>query len=161
MNKIRINQGRILPSQFRFLLTLLVVGGIVVLNTYLNNEVGFLLSILLAMLLLLVWTSFFVLEIDVSARTYQSYNAIMGRAFFKKIVRFEAIRGVAIREASYSQTMYSRAGVGHTRRWKEYEAQLLLDEDKKVVLISDEDREELLERLKPIVKKLGTEVVVG
>jgi len=158
MNKIRINQGRILHSHFRIIFTLLVILGIVGLNVYMNNEVGFLISILLAMLLLLVWTSFYMLEIDVLARTYQSYSAIMGRAFFKKVVHFETIRGVAIREASYSQTMYSRAGVGHTRRWKEYEAQLLLDEDKKVVLISDEDREELMERLKTIVSKLGTEI---
>ncbi len=159
MNKIRINQGRILPSQFRFLLTLMVVGGIVAMTVYVNNEVGFLISILLAMLLLLVWTSFYMLEVDVSARTYQSCSAILGRPFFREVVRFDKIRGVAIREANYSQTMFSRSGIGHTRRWKEYEAQLLLDESKMVVLISDEDRAELLVRLKPIVKKLGTEII--
>jgi hypothetical protein len=159
MNKIRINQGRILPSQFRFLLTLMTVVGIMAMTIYVTNEVGFMLSILFAMLLLLVWTSFYMLEVDVSAKTYQTYNAILGRAFFREEVRFEKIRGVVIKEANYSQTMYSRSGIGHTWRWKEFEAQLLLDEDKKVILISDEDRQALLERLNPILKKLRAEII--
>lgn len=158
MSKIRINQGRIIPSQFRMLFTALCMLGIIALTVRMNNPLGFLICLVLSLLIIIVWTSFSILEVDLAKRKYVTYNAIMGRAFQKEEHAFERIDCVKIVEANKSQTMHSRGGVGHTCRWKEYEAYLVLDQDKKVFLISDENQTELKERLKPILKKLDTEI---
>jgi hypothetical protein len=158
MNKIRINQGRIIPSQYRFIITAGIIFGIFLLISRVNNELGFILCLVLSFGIFPVWTSFFMLEIDMKNNCYRDYYTIMGRSFGVKLGVFHAIHGAKILESKTIQTTYGMGASGHTRHGREYSAYLLINENEKVFLISDEDKEDLLERLSPILKKLKTEL---
>jgi hypothetical protein len=159
MSKIRINQGRIIPSQYRMLLTALAVFGIIALVSRYNNEIGFLICLSLAFIIFPLWTSYFMCEIDLTTKTYKDYYMIMGRQVGVKEGSFQTIQGVKILEAKTVQTTYGMGASGYTRHGREYSAYLLINENEKVFLISDENKEDLLFRLQPLLKKLDTSLI--
>jgi hypothetical protein len=144
MNKIRINQGRLINSPVRTLWTVAVISVIGYLMNAFNNQLGFAICLALSFSLLVVWTAFKVLEIDLSAKELTVSKLIMGRSMGRHKRVFDRVRGVEISELDKDADVYR--------------AFLVLDENTKVFLISDEDKEDLLERLSPILKKLKTEL---
>ena len=159
MNKVRINQGRIIPTQYRVILTIGAFFGMFLLMARANNEVGFILCLILALIIFPVWTSFFMLEIDTKNRSFKDYYAIMGRPFGLRTGILDAIRGVEVVQSNIAQTTYGMGSSGYTRHSREYSAYLLINENDKVFLISDENKEDLLERLRPLLKKLNTDLI--
>lgn len=145
MNKIRINQGRLINSPIRTLWTVLVISVIGYLMNTFNNQLGFVICLALSFSLFVVWTAFKMLEIDLVTSELTASKMIMGRSIGSKKQLFDRLRGVEISKRDKESGVFS--------------AFLALDINEKVFLISDEDKEDLLERLRPILKKMNAEII--
>lgn len=144
MNKIKINQGRLIDSLVRTVITIGVVVAIGFLMNAYNNEVGFVIALVLSFSLFVIWTAFRLLEIDLDKHEIRTSRIIMSRSFGVHVRTFGELVGV---EVSMSAEHNS------------FQAYLVLDKNEKVFLISDEYKEDLLKRLRPILKKLKTEII--
>lgn len=144
---MRINQGRIFESSQRYLLTLLLVGSMVFFVIFFNNIIGFILMIIFSFLQILLWTTFRLLEIDAKNQTYSELTSVLGRKFG----RTHSYQGI-------EKVFLDRVSFGAQNAITEYDAYLKFQNGGKLFLISDEDEKELIDRLQPILKKLGTEI---
>ena len=149
MNKVRINQGRVLESGQRYLISLLLVGGMVSSIIYMNNLAGFILLIVLSSLVILLWTSFHLLEIDPKSKTYGEFTSVLGRKF-GRAHSFDGIERIYL----------DRVEFGSQNEMVEYDAYVKFTNGEKLFLVSDEDEKELKKRLKPVIKKLGVEIEI-
>ena len=156
--RIRINQGRVLNSWFRYVGTLIGICSIVVTVAKLNNVTGFVLVCAIAFLMIMMWTSFHVLEIDMSTKTYNDHTVVLGRGSGDSGT-FSSIEKVFINEVGFT-TASNRYSTGErtVHSGREFKAYVKFDTGEKLFLISDEDYNALVERLQPIVKKLNTEI---
>lgn len=144
---MRINQGRIFESSQRHLFSLLLVGAMIFFVIYFNNILGFVLMIVFSCLQILLWTTFRLLEIDVKNQTYSEFTSILGRKFG----RTHSYQGV-------EKIFLDRVSFGPQKTMTEYDAYLKFKNREKIFLVSDVDEKELIERLQPILKKLGTDI---
>ncbi|MCP4460009.1 MAG: hypothetical protein GY816_18600 [Cytophagales bacterium] len=158
MNKVRINQGRVVDSGQRYMFSLLLVCGMIASIVAINNILGFIITLMLSSLMILMWTSFYVLEVDVEMKTYCDFTAVLGRKF-GRVHPFDGIEKVFIKASAISQTIYGYGPNSYEKKTYEYDAYLKFTDGQKLFLASDEDKSELAKRLQPILKKLGTEIV--
>lgn len=156
MNKIRINQGRVMNQAFRLTATLMVACASVVIVVKLNSPLGFAVLCLLGFLLIPIWTAFYMLEIDLSKKVYSDVTMVLGKRFGES-VGFYDLKEIYLRPQGYSQNYHRRSGAVDTIRYTKFDAYLKIDE-KNIFLISDEDESELRERLTPIAQKLGVDI---
>ena len=157
MNKVRINQGRVLESGHRYMFTLLLICGMVASIIAVNNIFGFILMFVLSFLLILIWTSFYILEIDVEKKTYRDLTSVFGRTF-GKAVDFNEIENVFIKSSIVSQTIHGFGPNSYEKKDYEFDAYLKFTNGEKLFLVSDDDKKELVKRLQTVLKKLGTEI---
>jgi len=158
MNKVRINQGRVLESSHRYMFSLLLICGMIASIVAVNNILGFIIMFVLSFLLILIWTSFYILEIDVENKTYADLTSVFGRKF-GKAVAFDEIENVFIKSSVVSQTIHGFGPNSYEKKNYEFDAYLKFTNGEKLFLVSDEDEKELRKRLKPVLKKLETELV--
>lgn len=145
MSKIKINQGRLINGPLRIGWTVMVISVIAYLMNTLNNQTGFVICLALSFSLFVVWTAFRLLEVDRTTHEIKAARMIMGRPIGKQTRKFDRLEGVAIIKEIKNDTNFS--------------AYLIISENEKVFLISDENEEDLIERLRPILKKLQTELI--
>jgi len=157
MNKVLINQGRVLESGYRYMISLLLVCGMVVSIVAINNLIGFILMIALSSLLIMLWTTFYMLEIDIKNQTYLEFTAVLGYKF-GTIHSFDGIEKIFIDAEVYSQKIYGYGPNAHEMKSYEFKAYLRFSNGEKLFLVSDEDEKELIERLQSTVRKLKTQI---
>lgn len=146
---MRINQGRVLESGQRYLISFLLVGGVVSTIIYMNNLTGFILMMVLSSLMILLWTTFYVAEIDIKNQTYGERTSVLGRSFG----RLHSYNGI-------EKVVIDRVTFGSKNTMIEYDAYVKFTNGEKLFLVSDEDEKELSRRLKPVLKKLGVQIQV-
>ena len=157
-DKIRISQGRVMNSWFRYTFTLIVFCSSFVIVVKLNTIVGFLIICILAFLLIIAWTSFYLLEIDLDKKEYGDYTIVLGRKMGEKR-SYPKIEDVFIKKFNTSQNIVNY-GTGRQYQIKdiEFTAYLKFTNDEKIELVSDTKEERLIQRLNPIVKKMQTSI---
>lgn len=156
MNKIRINQGRVMNLMFRLTATLIAACASVVIVVKLNSPLGFAILCLIGLLLVPVWTAFYMLEIDLSNRVYSDVTMVLGKRYGKTI-RFHELKEIYLKPQKYSQNYHRRSGAVDTVKFMKFDAYIKID-DQNIFLISDEDEAELRKRLAPIAKKLYVDI---
>ena len=147
MNKVRINQGRVFESGQRYLFSLLLAGVMALVQIYLNSVLGFVLMIIVGCLLILLWTTFRLLEIDITSGTYSKFTSVLAYKF-GRTQSYDGIEKIFI----------DRVFFGPRNTMTEYDAYLKFENGERLFLVSDENEKSLIERLQPILKKLGTEI---
>ena len=157
-DKIRINQGRVMNGMFRYVATLAVFAVSVIITAKLNSIVGFIIILVLAFVLIMVWTSLYLVEIDLEKKEYGDYTVVLGRKF-GELKSYPEIEDVFIKKFNTSQNVQNY-GTGRTYNLRdvEYQAYLKFTDDVKVELVSDKNEDRLIKRLEPIVKKMRTTI---
>ena len=125
--------------------------------TEFNNLTGFIVLCILVFLLIPIWTSFYLLEIDIQGKRYLDATVFMGRKY-GQWAAYSEMTEIFIKPQGYSQNFHSRSGAVFQSKFTIYESYLKLDGDHKIFLISDESPGELKERLQPYAKKFGIEI---
>ncbi len=143
---------------FRYAFTLVAVCGSIVAVVKVNNEFGFIMVLILAFILILAWTSFYMVGIDTEEKTYSDWTVVMGRKY-GSTKAYDEIEDIFIKKFN---TTSSVVNYGTGRRYEtkdtEFVSYLKFRSGVKLELVTDNELEELISRLKPIAKKLGTEI---
>ncbi|WP_159583939.1 hypothetical protein [Marinoscillum sp. 108] len=157
MNKIRINQGRILPWQFRMVGTLIVLGSMAFALLRLSEFPAIVICIAISFLIPAMWSAYYILEIDPEQKTISEFSWVLS---FKngKTKSFQEVEKIFVNETKKAQRMTSWSGQVRTSKFNEYMAFLKLVEGDKYFLISDPDPANLMKRLTPISEKLGCDI---
>lgn len=157
-NKIRINQGRVMNGWFRYAFTLVTFCSTIVIVAKFPNIFGFLVLLLLAFLLIMAWTSFYLVEIDMDKKEYGDYTVVLGRKS-GGVKPYPGIEDVFIKKFNTTQHVTSY-GTGSQHHVKDvsYQAYLKFTNEDRLELVSDKDENRLVERLEPVVKKLRTSI---
>ena len=158
MKKVRINQGRIVPWQFRLAGSVFVIMLIFGAFIKLEEIYAIICALLLSPLVPLLWSSFYLLEIDPVAKTVTEISWMMGIQK-KEVTRFEGIEKIFINPVRVSQRVTSYSGHVNDFKSQEYMAYLKLDSGQKFELVSDRNADHLRKRLEEVRKKLDCEVV--
>lgn len=106
----------------------------------------------------LVWSMYYLLEIDPENKTISETTWIAG---FEKSnpIPYEEIEKIFINETRQQQQMTSWAGQVRTSRFKEMVAFLKLSDGRKYYLFSATDAEDIRKKIEPVQQKLQCEVV--
>ena len=157
-NIVRINQGRVLPWQFRLAGTTLIF--VLIFGAFLKLPEMYAISsaILFSMLLPLLWSTYYLLEIDPENRVIKDGMWIVG---YKKVdmTSYNSLEKIFINKVLVGQNISSYTGHVHHYQSVEYTAFLKLDNDKKFELLSDKSADQLKKKLKPIIRKLNCPVI--
>lgn len=156
--KVRINQGRIVPWQFRLAGTVLVF--MLILAAFIKFPEVFAIptTIGLSFLLPLLWSSYYMLEIDPERKTVSEIVWIMGHKKGEQTF-YESIEKIFINPVKVGQRISSYTGHVNAFRSREFIACLKLGGGKEFELISHKDLAELRKKVDPISKKLECSVV--
>lgn len=157
MSKVRINQGRIISLPFRFTGTLVVFAGSFAALLNLSQWPAISISIALGALMPVIWSSFYILEIDPKKKTIAEISWIINWKK-AKITPFEEIEKIFVNESRQQQQITSWGGQMHTSRFKEYVAFLKLTSGENFYLFSATTPEDIREKINPIKTKLNCEV---
>jgi hypothetical protein len=157
-HKIRINQGRVLPAAFRWLLSLVLLTSIAFIFMEWRNPAGFVVALLLSFSLFWIWSSFFMLEVEASG-VYREYILLMGRRFGEKSYTPGLPMEIFVNTSSYRQGQYAMGSQQLMRRAREYRAYLKFDSGKKLLLISSEDAQSIFEKAGSLAGKLGVPLI--
>lgn len=158
MDRIRINQGRIVSLQFRLGGTLAVLMIMAAGLLYLGELQAVLISIFISFLIPPLWSSYDLLEIDPKKKNITEITWIAGYTL-KKIRPYDAIVKIFINQSTNSQQMTSYGGQVHTKRSREYLAFLKFADGSTYFLVSDRNPENLFTILQAIAEKLKCPLV--
>ncbi|MBV6645941.1 MAG: hypothetical protein KI790_10850 [Cyclobacteriaceae bacterium] len=151
---IIVGQGRVLPGQFRFLGTAIVIAFYYWLFSlpypFLVVPVGILFSFSIP----IIWSTRYILEIDVEKKLIHDTTWILGKKLGKPD-SYERLNKIFVNKVNTSQRMTSYGGNVHTARDTSYTAFLLYDEHKKVELQTSKDKENLMSKVKAVADKLA------
>jgi len=158
MDKVRINQGRIVPFQFRIGGTAIVLSLMATALLNLSEIPAIVLCIVLSLLIPPLWSSFYILEIDPTTKQILEIQWIVN---WKRVEKtdYEAIEKIFINRTLQKQQMTSWGGQVRTSKVREYVSYLKLTSGEKFFLLSSTKPERLLKKLEPVQKKLQCEVV--
>ena len=159
MSKVKINQGRTLMPHFRWAYSLVLLCALAVSFVILPEFWAIVLAMMLSFSVPLIWSSFYILEIDPNQKVIKEYTLIMGKPFFIHTTVFDRIEKIFINKNRTKQMVQSRSGKVTHIKHSEFQACLKLFPAQKFPLISDRNIDKLDQRLEPIVKKLDTVVV--
>jgi hypothetical protein len=105
----------------------------------------------------IIFTTHYRLSVDFDNKVFLDYVWILGikRGEPKK---FEAIEYIFIKSSNVSQTMHSRIA-STTIRKEVFDGYLKFSEEDKIHLMTMDDKDELIQKLKPIAEKLNAIVI--
>lgn len=144
-------------STFRFFATLIGVCMAMAIVVKMNNEMGFILLCVIAFVMIPIWTSFYLLEIDPDKKQYLDATVVMGRKFGRPNP-YESIEDIFIKPQGYTQNFHSRSGAVFENKSVKFDGYLKFSDGKKIFLISDEEKEDLKKKLKPFAEQLQTTI---
>lgn len=115
------------------------------------------LAVLLWVVSLLVFTTHYRLQLDLSTKTYHDYLWVLGMKIGEK-GSFDGVEYVFIKKAKVSQTVHAR--VASTTIEKEVcDAYLKFSNGTTLHLFTKDSREAVLQKLKKIAEQLKTEII--
>lgn len=156
--KVTINQGRILPGSFRFLISVIVftVMGLAMQN--LKETPAIFVCIAISFLMPLAWSSYQIIQIIPEEKMIRKGYWIAG---FKKMKtqKYTSLTKIFINKGISSQTMHSSGGRSSTFSHDEFRSFLETEDGDKLELISTRYEDDLLKKLKPIASKLAVELL--
>lgn len=114
-------------------------------------------GIIMAVVSVVILTTHYRFGIDLTDKSYRDYLWILG---FKNGPRkkFDAIQYLFIKKSKVSQTMHLRAA-SSTIHKEQFDGYLKFSENDKVHLISHDDKDKLIEKLRRISTALNTSIV--
>lgn len=156
MNKIRINQGRIVMWQFRMAGTLLVlVIGLLALSK-LEEFPAIIIFILASFLLPFLWSSYYIFEINPADKTISEYYWVAGIKMNNDTTKYFEIEKIFVNPVRMAQNIHSYyTGSVRTTKNVEYHAFLKLKEGNKFFLMSASTPEKIKEKLTTVAKELN------
>ena len=156
-NKVTINQGRVLPLPFRFFILIAVLAGMSFAMSNLPEIPAIMVCIVISFLIPLAWTTYYILQIIAESKTIKEGYWIMG---IKKLSsrKYAGVDKVFVNISKSSQRATSYGGQTATFQDQEFKAFLKTSDGQTVELISSKSEETLMNRLKPIQKKLETSI---
>ncbi|MFT7030024.1 MAG: hypothetical protein ACJA2C_001419 [Marinoscillum sp.] len=157
-NKVRINQGRVMPWQFRFLGSVMILSFIFYAMSNFGEMTAIFCCIGLSMLVPVLWSNYYILEIDPEQMKISEITLIAG--FQKRSTKpLDEISHIFVNAVAYEQSMASLSNRVHTRKLKQFKAFLKTTSGDKFFLLSAADPEIMENKLAPIRKKLNCEVI--
>ncbi len=150
--KVDINTGKLFPAAFIFFGVLLAgIGGWLLLT----GNVVF--GLLLLPVSLVLTTSRYGLEIDVSERFYNEYIQIAGvRRNNRK--KYTTADRLYVKQGNVSQTMTSYGGSVSTLREKIYSGYLVFSDHEKLHILDSGNKDKLLKKLEPVARALDIHI---
>lgn len=147
-----------MSSWFRYVFSLVVFCSTVVILVKLNTIIGFLIICILAFLLIMAWTSFYLVEIDLDRKEYGDYTVVLGRKY-GELKTYPGIVDIFIKKFNTTQNVQNY-GTGRMHQFRDvlFQSYLKFTDDVKLELVSDKDENRLIERLEPIVKQMRTTI---
>lgn len=156
MNKIRINQGRIVMWQFRVAGTLFVFFIGMLALSKLEEFPAITIFILISFLLPFLWSSYYVFEINPADKTISEYYWVAGFKMNNDITKYSEIEKIFVNPVRMAQNIHSYyTGSVRTTKNMEYHAFLKLADGNKFFLMSASTPEKIKEKLSSIAKKLN------
>lgn len=161
LDKVRINQGRIIMWQFRLAGTLFVffIGAAAFLH--LGEVLAIIIFMGAALLLPVLWSSYYIFEVDPAQKMIAQYNWIAGIKMNNEESPYTRIERIFINPVKMSQTWYSYSGTARTNKSIEYHAFIKLDSGEKIFMLSHANPEKLQQMLSPVAAKLECDLVVN
>ncbi len=157
-NKVKINQGRVLPWQFRFLGSVVILSFMFFALTNFGEMTAIVCCIGLSMLVPVLWSNYYILVID--PKQMEISEIILVAGFQKRSTKpLGEISHIFVNAVAYEQRMASLSNRVHTRKLKQYKAFLKTTSGEKFFLLSATDLESMSNKLAPIRKKLNCEVI--
>lgn len=152
-HKVTINQGRVIPVQFRIFGSIIVFMVMAYALTNLSEIPAIIICIVISFLIPLLWSSYYILQIDPKSKTISNGYWIMN---LKKMEQqpYDEIEKIYVNEVTSGQRFTSYSGRVSNFKTKEYAAYLKLKNGDKFFLLSDKNEETLSQRLQPIYQKL-------
>lgn len=154
MNKIRVNQGRIVPPNLRIAATFMLFLLMFVAMTNLSEIWAILSCIALSMLIPPLWSSYHVIEIDPEHEAIWNIVWIMGLQQ-KSRAPYAAPEKLYVNLLNSSERINSHGGQTHTIKSRAFTAFVKLANGDKHKLMSAKSEKALFQKLKPIAGKLG------
>ncbi|RED99890.1 hypothetical protein [Marinoscillum furvescens] len=158
MNKIRVNQGRIVPFNFRIAATFFLFLLMFLAMMHLQELWAIVASIGFSMLIPLLWSSYRIIEIDPTNNAIWHITWILGYQI-RDLSPYAQPEKLYINLLDESQRVNSHGGQTHTIRTKAHVAYLKLANGAKHRLISAKNEQALLKKLQPIEEKLGLKAI--
>ena len=155
--KVTINQGRVVPAHFRFIITVMVFIGMGLSLENLQEIAAISVCIGISFLIPLVWSSFYLFQIIPEEKIVKEGYLILGLKKME-VQKYTALEKIFINSNLSSQTMHGRGGQSSTFTNREFQSFVKTTDGKKFELISSKSEEDLIKRLKPIAKKLALEI---
>ena len=134
-----------------FLGIVLIFTGLLMLAA--NNLIG----LVLLILSVAIFTTHYRLRIDFDHKTYHYYLWIFGMKHGEK-GKFEKVEYLFVKMSKVSQTMYMKS-LSTTIRKDVFDGYLKFSVDDKVHLMTLDDKDELIQRLRVIAEKMKTKIV--
>jgi hypothetical protein len=105
----------------------------------------------------IIFTTHYRVSVDFDNKVFLDYVWILG-ARRGDLKRFEAIEYIFIKASNVSQTMHVRIA-STTIRKEVFDGYLKFSEEEKIHLMTMDDKDELIQKLNPIAKKLNAIII--
>lgn len=112
---------------------------------------------ILALLAVIVLTTNYVTEIDLTKGNYRDFLSFLGMSLQEEHVNFTRVNRIIVTKENHKQRQHSR-GRSTQLNWSSFTASLIVDDGKKLVLLTRNDKKELLRELKEFVGLLHVDV---
>jgi hypothetical protein len=131
---------------------------IILVGMYLLFTGHFVWAFVLILLGIIILTTKYVTEINLSEKYYEDYLFFLGLKVQPEMNRFNAVDRIIVTKGSYSQRVVSRIQ-SRQINWSEYTATLLFDSGDSLDLLSVQDKHDLIKSLKDYADflKVGVE----
>lgn len=106
---------------------------------------------------LIIFTTHYRLQLDLDNKVYHDYVWVLGMKHGEK-GRFDRIEYLFIKKSKVSQTMYSR-GASSTIKKELYDGYLKFSNEKKIHLMTKENKADLMVTLKSMATRLNVSVI--
>jgi hypothetical protein len=115
------------------------------------------LGIIILVVCVIIFTTHYRLNVDFDNKVFLDYVWILG---FRRgdIKRFETIEYIFIKTSKVSETMHARIA-STTIRKEVFDGYLKFSEDEKIHLMTMDDKNDLIQKLKPISEKLNSRII--
>ncbi|WP_258103937.1 hypothetical protein [Marinoscillum sp. MHG1-6] len=159
MNRVRINQGRILSGMYILGILLLTLFLIALSFNYLPELLAIPVVIMLGLTFPMVWSSFYIIEIDTQSKTISEYIWIMTFKINVEVTRFDSLEKIFVNQVGLSQNYHQYSGAVHEVRSREFQAYIKIDTGEKFYLVSGKNKGALNKSLNSIAQKLKVPVI--
>jgi hypothetical protein len=114
-------------------------------------------AIVMAVLIVVIFTTNYITEIDLRAKTFRDYLTFLTIPFQEEKVIFGSARKIVIIKENHSQQLNSRSR-SRQLDWSSFTGMLVVDGDKKLILLTRTDKKDLIKLLKEFAEFLKVDI---